>query len=122
MIAAGEYWWNGSCEYADIVYGCDYAAEFQTARFQRILHELLCTGAPRTFAEGLRYQAGHRDPRRTRRRPRKRTKDKRFEDYWKFVREDKVSVYAQRIFDGSQGLAGFKFPTWRPRRRTAFPP
>ncbi|MEK6699771.1 MAG: molybdopterin-dependent oxidoreductase [Nitrospirota bacterium] len=110
MIAVAEYWWNGSCEYADIVYGCDYAAEFKQPDFSASCTNSFVQVHPRTplprvfdtkpdieILAGLAGALG------------KLAKDKRFEDYWKFVREDKVSVYAQRIFDGSQGLAGFKF-------------
>jgi nitrate reductase alpha subunit len=35
--------------------------------------------------------------------------DKRFDDYWKFVREDKTDVYLQRILDQSTNTKGYNF-------------
>ncbi len=37
------------------------------------------------------------------------TGDKRFNDYWKFVREDRTDVYLQRILDHSTNTKGYKF-------------
>ncbi len=110
MITVADYWWNASCEYADIVWGCDYAAEFKQPDFSGSCTNSFLQVHPRTplprifdtkpdieILAGIGHALG------------KLTGDKRFDDYWKFVHENKVSVYAQRILDASQAGTGFDF-------------
>jgi nitrate reductase / nitrite oxidoreductase, alpha subunit len=109
MIAVADYWWNASCEYADLVFGCDYAMEFKQLDFAASCTNSFLQVHPRTplprifdtkpdieILAGIAHALG------------KLTGDKRMDDYWRFVDENKVEVYAQRILDNSSSMAGFK--------------
>jgi nitrate reductase alpha subunit len=122
MITVADYWWNASCEYADIVFGCDYAAEFKHPDFSASCTNSFLQVHPRTplprifdtkpdieILAGIAHALG------------KLMNDKRCDDYWKFVHEGKVSVYAQRIFDNSQGTAGYKFEDLERKAKDGIP-
>jgi nitrate reductase alpha subunit len=108
MITVADYWWTASCEYADIVFGCDSPAEFKQFDFTASVTNPFVQVYPRTplprifdtkadveILAGVAHALG------------KITKDKRYDDYWKFVNDDQVRVYAQRIIDESANLAGY---------------
>ncbi|MBW1902942.1 MAG: molybdopterin-dependent oxidoreductase, partial [Deltaproteobacteria bacterium] len=108
MIAVSDWWWTPSCEYADIVFAVDSWGEFQypdaTASvtnpflqiFPRsILKRLHDTRADIEVFEGVGKAFA------------KLLKDERFNDYWKFVKEKKVNVYLQRIFDYTSMAKGY---------------
>lgn len=108
-VVVNEWWWTASCEYADIVFAVDSWAEFKfpdmtasvTNPFVHIfpptpLKRIYDTRADIEVLAGVaKYLANL-------------TGDKRFEDYWKFVYENKVEVYLQRIIDNSTTLRGYK--------------
>ena len=108
MMAVSDWWWTASCEYADIVYGVDSWGEhkfpdatasvtnpflqvFPRSPLKRI-HDT--QGDIEVFA-GVSEALG------------KRLKDKRFKDYWKFVRDGRVDVYLQRIMDTTSMAKGY---------------
>jgi nitrate reductase alpha subunit len=110
MIAVNEWWWSTSCEWADVVFGVDCWAELKhpdmtasvTNPFLQIFPR---TPLPRIFntigdIEVLALVAG---------KLAELTKDTRFNDYWKFVREGRTDVYLQRILDFSTNTKGYKF-------------
>lgn len=110
MIAVNEWWWSTSCEWADVVFGVDCWAELKhpdmtasvTNPFLQIFPR---TPLPRIFntigdIEVLALVAG---------KLAELTGDQRFNDYWKFVREDKTDVYLQRILDFSTNTRGYQF-------------
>ncbi|MBK7074267.1 MAG: molybdopterin-dependent oxidoreductase [Myxococcales bacterium] len=109
FIAFSDWWWTASCEYSDIVFACDSWAEFKhidmtascTNPFVQIypktpLKRVFDTQADIEIIAGVSKALGalYDDP--------------RFADSWKFVGEDKVEVYLQRILDGSFSLKGYK--------------
>jgi len=109
LVTVADYWWTASCEYADIVWGVDAPAEFKQPDFTAsctnpFVQVYPRTPLPRVFdtrsnvgvLTGIAHALGQI------------MKDKRYDDYWKFVKEDRVSVYAQRIIDDSSQLAGYK--------------
>jgi nitrate reductase alpha subunit len=49
------------------------------------------------------------------------TKDKRFEDYWRFVREGRTDVYLQRILDHSSNTKGYKFKDLEEKAKKGIP-
>ncbi len=107
-VAINEWWWSGSCEYADIVYGVDSWMEFKypdmtasnTNPFAQVFPR---TPLRRNFATvsdldtyaGVAAALG------------KLTGDRRFTDYWKFVSDNRVEVYLQRVVDASAPLKGY---------------
>ncbi|WP_420264640.1 molybdopterin-dependent oxidoreductase [Candidatus Magnetominusculus dajiuhuensis] len=108
MITVADYWWTASCEYADIVYGCDAPAEFKKYDFTASCTNPFAQVYPRTplprifdtkpdvdILAGVAIALG------------KQLNDKRFAEHWKFVTEDKMEVYSQRIINASANLAGY---------------
>jgi len=108
MIAVSEWWWTASCEYADIVFAVDSWAETKrqdatasvTNDFLQIfprtpLKRLHDTKADIEVEAGVAEALG------------KILNDNRFSDYWKFVSEDKVDVYLQRIMNASSMTKGY---------------
>jgi nitrate reductase alpha subunit len=107
-VAINEWWWSGSCEYADIVYGVDSWMEFKypdmtASNTNPFLQVFPRTPLRRTFGTvsdmdtyaGVAAALG------------RLTGDRRFADYWKFVRDNQVEVYLQRIIDGSAMVKGY---------------
>lgn len=112
FIAFSDWWWTASCEYADIVFACDSWAEFKvpdmvgsyTNPFVQVYPK---TPLPRVFdsKSDIEIIAG------VSRALGKIYEEPRFEDAWKFVWEDKVETYLQRIVDGSFTLKGYDIST-----------
>jgi nitrate reductase alpha subunit len=109
FIAYADWWWTGSCEYADIVYACDSWAEFKDpdmcgSSTNPFLQVYPTTPLKRVFdtksdieiiakvAEALGTE----------------TNDPRMRDMWKFALEGKTSVYLQRILDNSFTTKGYE--------------
>ncbi len=108
FIAFSDWWWTASCEYSDIVFACDSWAEFKhidmtascTNPFVQIypktpLKRIFDTKSDIEIIAGVSKALGaiYDEP--------------RFSDAWKFVDEDQVEVYLQRIIDGSFSLKGY---------------
>jgi nitrate reductase alpha subunit len=108
MISVSDWWWTGSCEYADIVYAVDSWAEFRypdatasvTNPFLQMfprspLKRLHDTRSDIEIFSGLSAALA------------KNLNDNRFNDYWKFVHASNVEVYLQRIMDTSSMTKGY---------------
>ena len=109
LVVINEWWWSGSCEYADIVYGVDSWMEFKypdmtasnTNPFLQIFprtplrRNFGTVSDMDTYAGVAAALAGL-------------TGDRRFTDYWKFVTDNRVEVYLQRIIDASAPLRGYR--------------
>jgi nitrate reductase alpha subunit len=108
-VVVNEWWWSGSCEYADIVYGVDSWMELKypdmtASNTNPFLQVFPRTPLRRNFgtvsdldtylgvAEALARLTG----------------DRRFADYWKFVKDNRVEVYLQRILDASAPTKGYR--------------
>jgi nitrate reductase / nitrite oxidoreductase, alpha subunit len=107
-VVVNDWWWSGSCEYADIVYGVDSWMEFKypdmtasnTNPFAQVFPR---TPLRRTFGtvSDLDTYVG------VAAELEKLTGDRRFGEYWKFVRDNRVEVYLQRIIDASATVKGY---------------
>ncbi len=110
FIAYSDWWWTGSCEYSDVVFACDSWAEFKqpdmtascTNPFLQLypatpLKRVFDTRSDLEIIAGVSKALG------------RLYKDQRFTDAWKFVDEDKVEVYLQRILNGSASTRGYMF-------------
>ena len=107
-VAINEWWWSGSCEYADIVYGVDSWMELKYPDMTGSNTNPFVQVFPRTplrrnfgtvsdldtYAGVAAALAGL-------------TGDGRFTDYWKFVTDNQVEVYLQRIIDASATVKGY---------------
>lgn len=110
FIAYADWWWTGSCEYADMVYACDSWAEFKqpdmcgsyTNPFVQVYPR---TPLPRIFNTRSDIEIIAEVSRRIG----KNIGERRLDDAWKFVFKDQVDVYLQRIVDGSFTLKGYNF-------------
>lgn len=108
MVAFADWWWTGSCEHADIVFAADSWAEFRhidmtascTNPFVQVypkspLRRVFDTKSDVEIIAGVSRAMGTE------------LADKRFMQAWKFVDENNVEVYLQRIIDGSFSLKGY---------------
>jgi nitrate reductase / nitrite oxidoreductase, alpha subunit len=108
FIAFSDWWWTGSCEYADVVFAADSWAEFKypdmtasctnpfvqtfpTSPIKRVFD----TRADIEIISGVSKALG------------KIYGDQRFADAWKFVGENNVEEYLQRIVDASFATKGY---------------
>jgi nitrate reductase alpha subunit len=108
LVAINEWWWSGSCEYADIVYGVDSWMELKYPDMTASNTNPFLQVFPRT---PLRRNYGTVSDMDTyvgvAAALAELTKDQRFLDYWKFARDNQVEVYLQRIIDASAPLKGY---------------
>jgi nitrate reductase / nitrite oxidoreductase, alpha subunit len=109
LIAFADWWWTGSCEYADVVFASDSWAEFRhidmtascTNPFVQIfptspIKRIFDTASDIEILAGVSKALGAIYG------------DQRFADAWKFVDDDQVETYLQRIIDSSFTLKGYR--------------
>jgi nitrate reductase alpha subunit len=109
FIAYADWWWTGSCEYADLVFGCDSWAEFKhpdmcgsgSNPFVQIfprspLDRIFDTRADIEIIAGVAVALG------------KLAGESRMRDMWAFVEKGDVHEYLQRIIDASATLRGYR--------------
>ncbi len=110
MIALMEWWWTTSCEWADVVFGVDSWAEFKQPDVCASVTNPFLTVYPRTPLKRIFETVGDIDVlAKVGEKLADLTKDRRFADCWKFVREDRTDVYLQRILDHSSNGKGYRF-------------
>ena len=110
LVVYNEWWWTTSCEFCDIVYGVDSWMEFKhpdftasnTNPFFQVYPRTPIRRAFRTVPDIETYLGVARELTAL-------TSDPRFEQAWKFVADQRVDVYLQRIIDGSTPLRGYRF-------------
>jgi nitrate reductase / nitrite oxidoreductase, alpha subunit len=110
MIAVNEWWWSTSCEWADIVFGVDSWAELKHPDMTASVTNPFLQLFPKTPIKRIFNTMGDIEVLTlVASKMAKLTGDERFNDYWKFVREDKTSVYLQRILNMSTNTKGYQF-------------
>jgi nitrate reductase alpha subunit len=92
-IFVNEWWWTGSCEYATQSCTNPFMQVMPLSKIPRIHSTRSDTEVYASVAEKLASITG----------------DKRFVDYWKFIREGKAGPYIQRVLDHSNITAGYRF-------------
>src|SRR5690606_24842583 len=110
FVAYADWWWTGSCEYADLVFACDSWAEFKhpdmtascTNPFVQIypvtpIKRVFDTQADIEIIAGVAKALA------------KEVKEPRLAQMWEFVEKKQVEVYLQRIIDASSSLKGYDF-------------
>jgi len=110
LVVYNEWWWTASCEYSDIVYGVDSWMEFKypdmtasnTNPFLQIYPRTPARRAFNSVSDNDTYLGVARELGRL-------TGDKRFEDMWHFIAENRPEVYLQRILDYSAPYRGYRF-------------
>ena len=107
-VIVNEWWWSASCEYADVVFAVDSWAEFKYPDMTAAVTNPFLQIYPRTPLERLHdTRADIETFAGVAKALSKETGDTRFEDYWKFVYDNKLEVYLQRIIDASTALKGY---------------
>lgn len=122
FIAYSDWWWTGSCEYADVVYAVDSWAETKhpdltgscTNPFAQIfpvtpLRRIFDTRADIEVIAGVAKAIGDR------------IGERRLRDGFKFVWSNQVSEYIQRIIDASNSLKGYKFADLHAKAKEGIP-
>jgi len=110
LVTYNDWWWTASCEYSDIVYGVDSWMEFKypdmtasnTNPFVQLYPRTPAKRVFNTVSDNETYLGVARELARL-------TSDKRFEQMWQFIAEERGEVYLQRIIDGSAPLKGYRF-------------
>lgn len=122
FIAYSDWWWTGSCEYADVVYAVDSWAETKvpdmtgscTNPFAQIYPE---TPLPRIFdtKSDLEIIAG------VAKALSEQIDEPRLKDGFKFVFDGNVKEYLQRIIDASASMRGYKFDELHENAKNGIP-
>lgn len=110
VVIVNEWWWTGSCEYADIVFGVDSWGEYNqhdltnscTNPFMQVmpLGQIKRIHDTRSDTETYKGVAGELA---------RLTGDKRFDQYWKFIdKKHRAKPYVQRILDHSNMFKGYE--------------
>src|SRR5581483_9987512 len=122
MICVNEWWWSTSCEWADVVFAVDSWAELKRPDISASVTNPFITVFPATPMPRLfetrgdievLAEVGHALA--------ERTGDPRFDDCWKFVRENRVEAYLQRILDASACAAGYDIDDLHEKAKRGIP-
>jgi nitrate reductase alpha subunit len=109
-VIVNEWWWTGSCEYADVVFGVDSWGEYNvhditnscTNPFMQVMPLSPLPRLHNTRSDTQTY-AG------VAAKLAEITGDRRFEGYWAFIENGKGAPYIQRILDHSNITRGYRF-------------
>ena len=109
LHVATDYEWCMNCEYADVVFPVDSWVEFAHADMTASCTNPFLQFFPKSpikrihdSRHDIEIYAG------VAKALTRLTGDKRFQQHYKFVDEDRVEVYLQRILDGSDPFRGYK--------------
>jgi nitrate reductase / nitrite oxidoreductase, alpha subunit len=120
-IFCNEWWWTGSCEYADLVFGVDAWSEFPYPDMTAsCTNPFLCIfpAAPRRNYDtryDLEVIAG------VAKRLGELTGDRRMIEYFQFMHDRKPEVYLQRILDYSTSTRGYRIEELHEKARRGVP-
>ncbi len=122
MVVANEWWWTMTCEYADVVFGVDSWAELKYPDMCGSVTNPFLSIFPRTPLARIFDTRGDIETfAGVGAALAQATGDKRFEDYWRFVLDNRVDVYLQRIVDNSTSLRGYNFAELESRAKEGIP-
>ncbi|RIK05852.1 MAG: molybdopterin oxidoreductase [Acidobacteria bacterium] len=110
MIAANEWFWTATCEYADIVFAVDSWFERKVPDVYGSISNPFVSSwppgpLPRLFdtIDDTQVYAGIANAYS------RLTGDDRFNQFWKFVNDGQADVYLQRAFDEGNPTRGYKY-------------
>jgi nitrate reductase alpha subunit len=122
MIAVNEWWWSGSCEWADVVFGVDSWAELKQPDMTASVTNPFLSVFPRTPLKRIFDTLGDIEVLAlVGDKLAEITGDARFRDCWKFVREQRADVYLQRVLDFSTNGKGYQFNELEARAKEGIP-
>lgn len=122
MIAVHEWWWSASCEWADIVFGVDSWSELKHPDMTASVTNPFLVVFPRTPLKRVFNTMGDIEVQAlVGAKLAALTGDRRFLDYWTFVREGRADVYLQRILDFSTNTKGYRFTDLEAKAKAGVP-
>lgn len=122
MIAVHEWWWSGSCEWADVVFGVDSWAELKHPDMTASVTNPFLVVFPKTPIARIFNTMGDIEVQAlVAAKLAELTGDQRFNDMWRFVREQRTDVYLQRILDASTNTKGYRFTDLEAKAREGVP-
>lgn len=122
MVAVNEWWWSSSCEWADIVFGVDAWFELKHPDMTASVTNPFLVTFPRTPMKRVFNTIGDIEVQAlVSAKLADLTGDRRFIDYWKFVREFRTDVHLQRILDNSTNTKGFRFTDLEAKAKQGIP-
>jgi nitrate reductase alpha subunit len=108
-VFVNEWWWTGTCEYADIVFGVDSWAEYNMHDITQSCTNPFMQVMPLTEIKRIHNTKSNTEVYKgVAAALAKITGDKRFDDYWAFI-DDKhrAKPYMQRILNHSNMFKGY---------------
>ncbi|MBI2069603.1 MAG: molybdopterin-dependent oxidoreductase [Elusimicrobia bacterium] len=121
-IVVSDWWWTASCEYADVVFAVDSWAEFKYPDMTAAVTNPFLQLFPKTPMKRLHDTRGDIEVMAgVGKALAGLTKDNRFIDYWKFVHENRVEVYLQRILDHSNATKGYNIDELHAKAKEGVP-
>ncbi|HXG52717.1 MAG TPA: molybdopterin-dependent oxidoreductase [candidate division Zixibacteria bacterium] len=122
MIAVQEWWWSTSCEWADVIFAVDSWAELKHPDMCASVTNPFLTVFPRTpLPRPFETRGDIECLALVGKALARRTGDRRFADMWKFVDENKVEVYLQRILDHSSSTKGYRITELEEKAKQGVP-
>ncbi len=122
MIAVHEWWWSGSCEWADVVFGVDSWAELKHPDMTASVTNPFLIVFPKTPIPRIFNTIGDIEVQAlVASKLAALTGDERFNTMWKFVREGRTDVYLQRILDASTNTRGYRFTELEAKAQQGIP-
>ncbi len=110
LVVYNDWWWTGSCEYSDIVYGVDSWMEFKLPDFTASNSNPFLQLYPRTPARRAFQTVPDAETfRGVAHELAKLTGDTRFDQVWHFLATGQPEVYLQRVIDYSAPLRGYQY-------------
>jgi nitrate reductase alpha subunit len=121
-IFCHEWWWTASCEYADIVFGVDSWAEFRQLDVTGSCTNPFLQVFPTSEIERVHDTRGDAEILAgIARRIGELVGDTRFADYWKYVTEDRMDVYLQRMLNASTATRGYNVADLHEKAKQGIP-
>ncbi len=122
MICVQEWWWTASCEWADVVFAADSWAELKQPDMTASVTNPFLNVFPRTPLKRVFDTRGDAECMAlVGERLAEHTGDRRFADVWKFVQEDRMDVYLQRILDHSSAVKGYRIEDLEEKAKQGVP-
>jgi nitrate reductase alpha subunit len=122
MVAVNEWWWSTSCEYADVVFAVDSWAEMKHPDMTASVTNPFLQVFPRTPLKRIFDTHGDGEiVSMVAAQMAKLTGDERFNDYFKFIREQKTDVYLQRILSASSATKGYQIADLEAKAKKGVP-
>ncbi len=122
LVCVNEWWWSTSCEWADVVFAVDSWAEFKHPDMTASVTNPFLSVYPRTPLPRIFDTVSDIEVTAlVGRKLAELTGDQRFRDCWKFVEENRVDAYLQRVVNASTNTKGYQFSDLEEKAKQGIP-